>query len=45
MVASGVATVECDGVKSCLNQFESIAIPQGSKHRLSNENKKTFADY
>jgi len=40
VVASGVATVECDGVKSCLNQFESIAIPQGSKHRLSNENKK-----
>ena len=40
LVASGVATVECDGEKSYLNQFESIAIPKGSKHRLSNENKE-----
>ena len=40
LVVSGVATVECDGEKSCLNQFESILIPQGSKHRLSNENKE-----
>ncbi len=39
LVASGVATVECDGEKSYLNQFESISIPQGAKHRLSNENK------
>ena len=39
LVASGVATVECDGEKSYLNQFESISIPQGSKHRLSNEDK------
>ena len=37
LVASGVATVECDGEKSYLNQFESISIPQGAKHRLSNE--------
>ena len=40
LVASGVATVECDGEKSYLNQFESISIPQGAKHRLSNENKE-----
>ena len=37
LVASGVATVECDGEKSYLNQFESISIPQGAKHRLFNE--------
>ena len=40
LVASGEATVECDGEKSYLNQFESISIPQGAKHRLSNENKE-----
>ena len=40
LVASGGATVECDGEKSYLNQFESISIPQGAKHRLSNENKE-----
>ena len=40
LVASGVATVECNGEKSYLNQFESISIPQGAKHRLSNESKK-----
>ena len=40
LVASGVATVECDGEKSYLNQFESISIPQGAKHRLSNEKKE-----
>ena len=40
LVASGVATVECDGEKGYLNQFESISIPQGAKHRLSNEGKK-----
>ena len=40
LVASGVATVECDGEKSYLNQFESISIPQGAKHRLSNESKE-----
>ena len=39
LVASGVATVECNGEKNYLNQFESISIPQGAKHRLSNENK------
>ena len=40
LVASGVATVECNGEKSYLNQFESISIPQGAKHRLSNESKE-----
>ena len=40
LVASGVATVECDGEKSYLKQFESISIPQGAKHRLSNESKE-----
>ena len=40
LVASGVATVECDGEKSYLNQNESICIPPGAKHRLSNENKE-----
>ena len=40
LVASGVATVECDGEKSYLNQFESISIPQGAKHRLCNERKE-----
>ena len=40
LVASGVATVECDGKKSYLNQFESISIPQGAKHRLFNESKE-----
>ena len=40
LVASGVATVECDGEKSYLNQFESISIPQDTKHRLSNESKE-----
>jgi len=40
LVASGIATVECDGEKIYLNKFESISIPQGSKHRLSNENKE-----
>ena len=40
LVASGVATVECDGEKSYLNQNESIFIPPGAKHRLSNENKE-----
>ena len=40
LVASGVATVECDGEKNYLNQFESISIPQGAKHRLSNESKE-----
>ena len=40
LVVSGIATVECDGEKSYLNQFESISIPQGAKHRLSNENKE-----
>ena len=40
LVASGVATVECDGEKKYLNQFESISIPQGAKHRLSNESKE-----
>ena len=40
LVASGVATVECDGEKSYLNQFESISIPQGAKHRLCNESKE-----
>ena len=40
LVASGVATVECDGEKGYLNQFESISIPQGAKHRLSNESKE-----
>jgi len=40
LVASGIATVECDGEKIYLNQFESISIPQGTKHRLSNENKE-----
>jgi len=42
LVASGKATVECDGVKSYLNQFDSISIPQGSKHRLSNENQESL---
>jgi len=40
LVASGIATVECDGEKSYLNQNESICIPPGAKHRLSNENKE-----
>ena len=40
LVASGIATVECDGEKIYLNKFESISIPQGAKHRLSNENKE-----
>ena len=40
LVAAGVATVECDGEKGYLNQFESISIPQGAKHRLSNESKE-----
>ena len=40
LVASGVATIECDGEKGYLNQFESISIPQGAKHRLSNQNKE-----
>ena len=40
LVASGIATVECDGEKIYLNQFESISIPQGTKHRLSNQNKE-----
>ena len=40
LVTSGVATVECDGEKCYLNQFESISIPQGAKHRLSNESKE-----
>ena len=40
LVASGTATVECDGEKSYLNQSESICIPQGAKHRLSNEHKE-----
>ena len=40
LVASGVATVECDGEKSYLNQFESISIPQGAKHRLCNDSKE-----
>ena len=40
LVASGVATVECDGEKSYLNQFESISIPQGAKHRLFNDSKE-----
>jgi len=42
LVVSGVATVECNGKKSYLNQFESISIPQGSKHRLSNEHRETL---
>ena len=42
LVVSGVATVECDGEKSYLNQFDSISIPQGSKHRLSNEHRETL---
>jgi len=40
LVASGIATVECDGEKIYLNQFESISIPQGAKHRLSNQSKE-----
>jgi len=40
LVASGKATVECDGKKSYLNQFDSISIPQGSQHRLSNESQE-----
>ena len=40
LVVSGIATVECDGEKIYLNQFESISIPQGAKHRLSNQNKE-----
>ena len=40
LVVSGVATVECDGETSYLNQNESICIPQGAKHRLSNENEE-----
>ena len=40
LLAAGVATVECDGEKGYLNQFESISIPQGAKHRLSNEGKE-----
>ena len=40
LVVSGTATVECDGEKSYLSQNESICIPQGAKHRLSNENKE-----
>ena len=40
LVASGTATVECDGEKMHLNQFESISIPLGAKHRLSNESQK-----
>ena len=40
LVASGIATVECDGEKIYLNQFESISIPRGAKHRLSNQNKE-----
>ena len=40
LVASGVATVECDGEIIYLNQFESISILKGAKHRLSNETKE-----
>ena len=36
VVVSGVATVEVDGVQSSLTSGESILIPLGSKHRLSN---------
>ena len=42
LVASGEAMVECDGEKHYLNQFDSISIPQGSKHRLSNENQESL---
>ena len=42
LIASGEATVECDGEKSYLNQFDSISIPQGAKHRLSNEHQESL---
>jgi len=42
LIISGIATVECDGKISHLNRNESIFIPQGSKHRLSNENNETL---
>ena len=40
LIISGIATVECDGKTSHLKRNESILIPQGSKHRLSNKNKE-----
>ena len=42
LIISGIATVECDGKNSRLKRNESILIPQGSKHRLSNNNKETL---
>lgn len=36
VVVSGMALVECDDVKKEVNCHQSIYIPKGSKHRLSN---------
>jgi cytidyltransferase-like protein len=40
VVVAGVATVECDGVQSELQEGEVITIPKRSKHRLSNTTTK-----
>lgn len=39
VVVVGVATVEIDGVKSEVREGETITVPQGAKHRLSNTTK------
>ena len=40
IVVSGTATVTLDGVQTCVQQNQSIFIPQGAKHRLQNQTTK-----
>jgi len=39
VVVVGSALVECDGVQKTIYENESVFIPKGSKHRLSNPGK------
>ena len=39
VVVNGIATVEIDGTISILSKDQSIYVPLGSKHRLSNQDK------
>jgi mannose-1-phosphate guanylyltransferase/mannose-6-phosphate isomerase len=39
VVVVGTALVECDGVQQTIHENESIFIPKGSQHRLSNPGK------
>ena len=40
VVISGEASVECDGIKKTLLPNQSIFVPEGALHRLSNNEKE-----